>query len=157
MDASLEPRYYNPPVGDKERIMFNYDELSSGSGNLYVTEGAIDALSIGPATALSDSHVSEWKFAELRKAAERGRKIIFVIDKNKVGYDLGQAALKEGWSVVVMPDGVDDANRCRIRFGRLWLLNYLATTHAAGVAGEVMLRMKCDRTDKNRKTKAHER
>lgn len=156
LDDTMEPRYKNPTV-DKEKLIFNYDEISNGNGNLYVTEGAIDALSIGPAVALSDSHVSEWKFVELRKAAERGRKIIFVIDKNKVGYDLGQAALKEGWSVVVMPDGIDDANRCRIKFGRLWLLNHLASSHVSGVAGEVLLRMKCDRKDSNRKKRTHER
>jgi hypothetical protein len=150
---TITPRYYNPPASDKEKLIFNYDELQGGTGNLYVTEGALDALSIGPAAALSDSHSSEWKFAELRKAADRGRKIVFVIDKNKVGYDLGVAALKEGWSVAVMPDGVDDANRCRMRFGRLWLLNHLASTNASGIAGEVLLRMKCDRTDSNRKTK----
>jgi hypothetical protein len=153
---TMDPRYYNPPASDKEKLIFNYDELQTGSGNLYVTEGALDALSIGSAVALSDSHASEWKFQELRKAASHGRKIVFVTDKNKVGYDLGVAALKEGWSIAVMPDGLDDANRCRMRFGRLWLLNHLASTNASGIAGEVLLRMKCDRTDPKRKQK-HDR
>lgn len=149
---AIQPRYYNPPVSDKEKLLFNYDELTDGANVLYVTEGALDALSIGPATAMSDSHVSEWKLAELRKAASRGRRIVFVVDKNKVGADLGRAALKEGWSVVVLPDGVDDANQGLRRFGRLWLLNYLASNAVDGVAGEVLLRMKCAR-DNRKQTK----
>ena len=145
LDDTLPQRYYNPPASDKEKLIFNYDELSSGTGPLYVTEGAFDALSIGPACALSDSSLGEWKLQELKKAASRGRRIVFVIDKNLNGFNLGLQALKEGWSVVVMPDGIDDANRCRIKYGRLWLLNHLATTQVSGVAGEVLLRMKCER------------
>lgn len=145
---TIQPRYYNPPVSDKEKLIFNYDELLDGSNNLYVTEGALDALSIGPAIALSDSHSSEWKLAELRKAAARGRRIVFVVDKNKVGADLGRVALKEGWSIVVLPDGIDDANQGLRRFGRIWLLNYLTTQAVDGIAGEVLLRMKCARDDR---------
>lgn len=154
---TIQPRYYNPPVADKEKLIFNYDELFDGSNNLYVTEGALDALSIGPAIALSDSHSSDWKLAELKKAAARGRRIIFVVDKNKVGADLGRVALKEGWSIVVLPDGIDDANRGLRRFGRLWLLNYLATQAVDGIAGEVLLRMKCARDDRKRSELGHAR
>jgi hypothetical protein len=152
-DVTIQPRYANPVV-EKERLIFNYDELLDGQGPLYVTEGAFDALSIGPACALSDSNLGDWKLAELRKAAARGRRIIFVIDKNSNGFNLGLAALKEGWFVTVMPDGIDDANSCHKKFGHLWLLNHLATTHVTGVAGEVLLRMKCDRTTQHRKHRA---
>lgn len=145
---TIQPRYYNPPISDKEKLIFNYDELLDGTSVLYVTEGALDALSIGPAVAMSDSHISEWKLVELRKAASRGRKVVFVVDKNKVGADLGMAALKEGWSVVVLPDGIDDANQGLKRFGKLWLLNHLASTAVDGVAGQVLLRMKCARDDR---------
>lgn len=151
---TIQPRYYNPPVSDKEKLIFNYDELLDGANVLYVTEGALDALSIGHAAAMSDSHASEWKLNELRKAANRGRKIVFVVDKNQVGADLGMAALKEGWSVVVLPDGVDDANHGLRRFGKLWLLNHLASTAVDGIAGQVLLRMKCSRDDRKRTKRA---
>jgi hypothetical protein len=144
MDDTAKLRYLNPSI-DKEKLIFNYNELLDGSGVLYVTEGAIDALSIGPAIAISDSHLSEWKLDELKKAVTRGRRLVFVIDKNLPGYKLGLKALKEGWSVAVMPDGIDDANQCRRKFGRLWLLNHLNTTSVSGFAGEVLLRMKCER------------
>ena len=155
-DVTIQPRYANPPATDKEKLIFNYDELLDGTGPLYVTEGAFDALSIGPACALSGSTLGEWKLQELKKAAARGRRIVFVIDKNKNGFDLGLEVLKEGWHVAVMPNGVDDANQCLKKFGRLWLLNHLATTQVSDVAGQVLLRMKCAQQHTHSK-KLHER
>lgn len=149
LDDTITPRYYNPPASDKDKLIFNYDEVLNRGENLYVTEGALDALSIGPACALSDSNLCSWKLDELKKAASNGRRIIFVIDKNENGYNLGLEALKQGWAVAVMPDGIDDANKGRRQFGRLWLLNHLASTHVSGVAGEVLLRMKCVRNTKS--------
>lgn len=144
-DVEVQPRYVNPIGCDKDKLIFNYDELfvNESAKPLYITEGPLDALSIGPACALLGSTISEWKLNEIKKAEGRGRKIVFVIDKNENGYNLGLQVLKEGWQVTVLPDGVDDANHGLQRFGKLWLLNYLTSSSVADVAAQVMLRMKC--------------
>jgi hypothetical protein len=143
MDKSIQPRYVNPLV-EKDKIIFNYDELSRRTDEpIYVTEGPIDAISIGQqAISMTGSTLSEWQLGELRKAGKY-RKIIFIIDKNKNGLKVGLKALAEGWYVTVMPDNVDDANVARRKFGRLWLLNHIMTTAATGMGGKLMLEMRC--------------
>lgn len=145
MDASIEPRYINPSA-EKEKIFYNYNELASydKASLLYVTEGPLDAISIGPkAVSFTGSAMSEWHLGELKKAAGRGRRIVFVIDKNDNGHKLGKRALAQGWSVTVMPDNVDDANDGLKAHGRLWLMSHLASTAATGFAGELLLETKC--------------
>ena len=146
-DTVFSPRYINP-TADKEKIFFNYDELSDGPSvePLFITEGAIDSISIGKrAAALNGSTLSDWQFAELKKVARRGRKLVFIIDKNENGYNLGMKALKEGWHVTVLPDGVDDANAGRVRFGKLWLLSHLTSTAVTDIAGRLLLTAKCEK------------
>lgn len=147
MDPSIKPRYLNA-VTEKEKVFFNYDEvLRHGSDPLFLTEGAIDSLSIGGlGAALMSSSMSAWQAEELKKASKRGRKIIFVIDKNdkqQNGLKLGLEALKHGWHVTVMPNGVNDANDCLRKLGRLFLLNHLATSPVTGVEGKGLLMLKC--------------
>jgi hypothetical protein len=152
-DTIISPRYINPHQVDKDKIIFNYDELINGPTvePLFVSEGAIDAISIGKrGIALNGSTVSDWQMAELKKVARRGRKLIFIIDKHENGYNLGMKVLKEGWHVTVLPDGVDDANKGRVRFGKLWLLNHVTSTAVTDLAGRLLLASKCE------KKKAHE-
>ena len=137
-DSIIKPRYLNPASASKD-IIFNHSELYRGSVPLYVTEGAIDALSIGSAIAI-ESTLNEWKILELKKCK---RELVFVIDKNPVGYKLGKEVLKNGWSVVIMPGNIKDANHALISYGKIWLLNHLLTTKVSGIAGELLLRMKC--------------
>lgn len=147
-DDVFAPRYINPKA-DKDKIIFNYDELIDGPSvePLFVNEGAIDSISIGKrAVALNGSTLSDWQYGELKKVARRGRKLIFVIDKNENGYNLGMRALKEGWFVTVLPDGVDDANKGRVRFGKLWLLNHLTSTAVSDLAGRLLLAAKCGKS-----------
>lgn len=146
-DGIFSPRYINP-TAEKEKIIFNYDELQGGPSvePLFITEGAIDAISIGKrAVALNGSTISDWQHTELKKVARRGRKLIFVIDKNENGYNLGMKALKEGWSVTVLPDGVDDSNKGLVRFGKLWLLSHLTSTAVNDFAGKLLLEAKCEK------------
>ena len=155
IESNLEPRYINPTT-DKEKVFYNYDELSAHThGPLFVTEGPLDAISIGQnAVSLTGSTLSEWHLGELRKTAARGRKIIFVIDKNDNGYKLGTIVLAEGWSVTVMPDNIDDANDGLKTHGRLWLLSHIASTAVSGFAGRVLLEAKCVKKQRKRKTNA---
>jgi hypothetical protein len=155
IEAGVEPKYINPTT-DKSKVFYNYDELSTGgSSALFLTEGPLDAISIGSmAVSLTGSTLSEWHLEELRKAAARGRKIVFVIDKNDNGLKLGKAALAEGWFVTVMPDNIDDANDGLKTHGRLWLLSHITSTAVSGFAGQVLLETKCEKKQKHSK-RAH--
>jgi len=149
-DETISPRYKNPTV-EKSNIFFNADELYRYTSDpLFVTEGPLDAISIGSnAVALLGSTLTEFKRAELRKAATR-RRVIFVIDKNQNGFKLGNDVLKAGegleWYVTVFPDNVEDANDALQKLGRLWVATHLSTTACKGFQGRLLLEMKCSKT-----------
>ena len=138
-DEFIQPRYKNPIV-EKENIIFNMDEIYRYTDDpLFVTEGPLDALSIGKnAIALAGSTLSEFRFREIQKAASR-RRIIFVIDKNKTGYKLGQTALNQNWDVVCFPDNIDDANDALKKLGRLWIISHLVSSAVRGFQGKLLL------------------
>ena len=71
-DELITPRYKNPSI-EKENLFFNMDEIYRYTDEpLFVTEGPLDALSIGKnAVALLGSTLSEFKERELKKAALR--------------------------------------------------------------------------------------
>jgi hypothetical protein len=144
MDELITPRYKNPLI-EKENLFFNMDEIYRYTDEpLFVTEGPLDALSIGKnAVALLGSTLSEYRERELKKAAVR-RKIIFVIDKNSNGYKLGQKILKLGWFVSVFPDNVDDSNHALQMYGRLWMINYITTAAESGFSGKTILEVRCN-------------
>lgn len=115
---------------------------------LFVTEGPLDALSIGNnAVALLGSTLSEFRERELKKMATR-RKIIFVIDKNSNGYKLGQKVLKHSdleWYITCFPDNLDDSNDALNKYGKLWLISHITSTATKGVAGKALLEVRCER------------
>lgn len=146
LDSSIEPRYKNPIV-EKDNIFFNMDEIYRYTNEpLFVTEGPLDARSIGRnAVATLGSSLSEFHFRELKKAAIK-RKVIFVIDKNKNGFKLGSTVLENEdleWYVAVFPDNIEDANDALIELGRLFMATHLVTTAAKGFQGKLLLKMKC--------------
>jgi len=149
MDNSISPRYKNPSV-EKNNIFFNMDELYRYTNDpLFVTEGPIDAVSIGKnAVALLGSTLTEFKWNELKKVAKH-RRVIFVIDKNANGKKLGSGILKNGEGlelyVTVFPDNIEDANDALQKLGRLWMISHLATTAANGFQGKLMLEQYCSR------------
>lgn len=146
MDELVTPRYKNPSV-EKENVFFNMDEIYRHTDEpLFVTEGPLDALSIGKnAVALLGSTLSEFRERELKKAAAR-RKVIFVIDKNSNGYKLGQRVLKHDnleWYVTCFPDNVDDSNHALQKYGRLWMVNHVTSTAVKGFSGKTLLEIRC--------------
>ncbi len=146
LDPSIEPRYKNPSV-EKENILFNMDEAYRYTSDpLLVTEGATDALSLGPtAVSLTGSSLGEFRERALTVAATR-RKVIFIIDKNKVGFKLGEKVLSDEnreWYVTCFPDNVEDANDALQKLGRLWIANHVASTAVKGFQGRVLLKMNC--------------
>lgn len=146
MDEIITPRYKNPSV-EKENIFFNMDELYRHTEDpLFVTEGPLDALSIGRnAVALLGSSLSEFREKELTRVAAR-RKVIFVIDKNLIGYKLGQKILSHEslqWYVTCFPDNVDDANHALQLYGRMWMVNHITSTALKGFSAKTLLEIKC--------------
>jgi hypothetical protein len=143
LDDSIQPKYKNPSL-EKDNILFNMDELYRHTDEpLFISEGATDSISIGQlGVALTGSTLTEFKVRELQKAGQR-RKIVFLIDKNKNGYNLGLQALELGFSVCCFPDNVDDANHALQRHGRLWLISYIASNNATGFEGKLTIKMKC--------------
>lgn len=150
MDSGIEPRYLGPSASEKEKVFYNYDQLLAHTSEpLFVTEGPLDAISIGEqGISGTGSAFSDWQWGELRKAGKR-RPIIFVIDKNSNGYKLGKRALAEGYAVTAMPDNLDDANDGLKAYGRLWLLSHLAATQVSGFQGQVLLELVCDKQQKH--------
>jgi hypothetical protein len=149
-DETIQPRYKNPMV-EKSNIFFNMDEIYRYTNEpLFVTEGPIDAISIGKnAIALLGSTLTEFKRNELRKAATR-RRVIFVIDKNLNGYKLGNNVLRDGeeleWHVTVFPDNIEDANDALQKLGRLFIATHLSSTACKGFKGKLLLELKCSKT-----------
>jgi hypothetical protein len=149
MDETIQPRYKNPSI-EKSNIFFNMDELYRYTSDpLFVTEGPLDAVSLGKnAVALLGSTLTEFKRNELKKAAQR-RKIIFIIDKNANGKKLGNEILRDEnleMYVAVFPDNIEDANDALQKLGRLWMISHLATTAAKSFQGKLMLEQYCSRT-----------
>lgn len=149
MDPSIEPRYKNPSVETRDNVFFNMDEIYRYTDDpLFVTEGPLDALSIGSnCVALLGSMLSEFKTRELKKAASR-RKIVFVIDKNLPGYKLGTLVLNSdtpNFYVACMPDNIDDANDALTKLGKIFLASHLASTASNGVSGKMILELNCSK------------
>jgi len=145
-DETILPRYKNPLV-EKDNIFFNADEIYRYTNEpLFVTEGALDAISIGKnAISLLGSTLTEFKINELRKVASH-RKVIFVIDKNMNGFKLGNEVLKDEaleWYVTMFPDNVEDSNDALKKYGRIWLVNHVTTTAVKGFSGRLQLNGKC--------------
>lgn len=147
MDDSIEPRFKNPSVG-KENSIFNEAALhSQPHQTIFVTEGIFDALSCGngygPAIAPMGSGFNEQILFKLRRASLRGKKLVFVIDKNKNGAKIATTALAEGWSIVFMPDNITDANACRVKLGSLFLTSWLATNQLTGIQAQIAIKLNC--------------
>jgi len=144
MDEAIQPRYKNPSV-EKANVFFNMDEVYRYTDEpLFVSEGPIDALSIGKnGVALLGSTLTEFQLQALQKV--QNRRIIFVIDKNKNGFKLAQSALSNGWYVTCLPGDIDDANDALMKLGRLWLANHLITTAVSGFAGKLLVETMCKR------------
>lgn len=146
MDDQVSPRYKNPTIS-RDNIFYNMDEIYRYTDlPLFITEGALDAESIGEtAIGIGGSVLSTFQHNELKKVSSR-RKLVFVLDKNLNGRKLGQRVLEEGWSVTCFPDNITDSNDALKKMGKLWLVTHLTSTACSGFEGQLLLRMKCNGT-----------
>lgn len=124
MDLNGTERYLNPAVS-RNNILFNFDELFRYTKEpLFITEGALDAISIGSnAIGLAGSTLNPFKVEMLERV--KGREIIFVIDKDKNGKALGESAVKEDWTISFIEGELADANDALQKMGKIWMLNDL--------------------------------
>lgn len=146
MTGSSPLRYLNP-LTSRDNVMFNVDEaFRHGPEPIFVTEGPLDALSLGPnGVALLGSTLSPYKLHALKYTR---RPVVFIIDKNLNGFKLGNHALNVGdelgWKVVCLPENISDANDAlRKGLGRLWLLSYIIEHACNGFQGRLHLKMHC--------------
>lgn len=146
MDPGLEPRYKNP-VAKRESVLFNFDEVRRRTSDpLIVSEGPLDALSIGRLGCATLG--GSWSVVQEYELAQAGtrRPVIFLIDKNQVGKKLADRVLSKSgvdWRITCFPDNVDDANDALRKLGRLWLLNHVTTTAVTGFAGKALVSLRC--------------
>jgi hypothetical protein len=142
-DEVISPRYKNPTV-DKDNIFFNMDELYRYTDEpMFVTEGPLDALSIGRnAVALAGSTLTDFKLQELKRVAKK-RRVIFVLDKNSNGKKLGLQVLEHDFYVSIFPNNIEDSNDALKELGRIWINSFLISNAKTKLDGKISVELLC--------------
>lgn len=118
IDRPIKPRYRNCSAS-KDAIIYGYDKLFTYSEDpLFVSEGAFDAESVDGICILGSS-LNAAKIEVLHKTR---RRIIFVIDRDSNGGDLGDEVIKQGWELTFVDPRADDVNDSVIKFGKLYTI-----------------------------------
>lgn len=116
IDDDVRSRYLNAAVA-KDAVLYGYDKLFSYSDTpLFITEGVFDAISIDGICILGSS-LSAAKIELLKKCR---RRIIFVIDRDSAGSDLGAAVIRHGWELTFVDPNVDDVNHSISKYGKIY-------------------------------------
>jgi hypothetical protein len=139
MDDFAEGSRYDNPAISRTNILFNFDELFRYTDEpLFVTEGALDAISIGKnCICLAGSTLNEFKVEMLNRV--KNREIIFVIDKDKNGQSLGRSVVTHGWTITFFDGELKDANDALVKMGKLWMLNHLMENRKTNFGAAVWL------------------
>jgi len=113
IDNDTKPRYLNSPAG-RDAVMYGYDRLFTFDPTpLFITEGVFDAISINGICILGSS-LNAAKIEVLKRCR---RRVIFVIDRDKTGGELGKAVLENGWELTFVDRRAADANESVRMFG----------------------------------------
>jgi hypothetical protein len=138
IDREVKPRYRNCPIA-KDAIIYNFDLLNQYSDEpLFVTEGAFDAETINGICILGSS----LNAAKIELLKRTRRRIIFVIDRDSNGSDLGEDVLRQGWELTFVDPNADDINDSVCKFGLIYTIYTLirnATTKSKGVQSKMQL------------------
>lgn len=128
-------RYDNSP-GSRDAIIFNYDKIhSSDFYPLIVSEGVFDAM-VFDGVAIMGSKLTAAKI-EILKSSKR--KLLFVIDKDNNGKSLAHEALKHGWDISFLPDGIADINDGAQKIGKAATAFYIRKNIPADYDHALML------------------
>ena len=118
IDDEVRPRYRNCEIS-MEAVIYGFDRLFEYSdAPLFVTEGVFDAESIDGISLLG-STLNEAKIELLKKTR---RRILFVIDMDDNGSDLGKQVLDNGWELTYVDPRAEDINDSVQKFGRLFTI-----------------------------------
>ena len=113
IDDDIKPRYRNCVVA-KDAVIYGYDQLHSfDEAPLFVTEGVFDAAVINGVSILGSS-LNATKIEVLKKT---GRRLLFVIDRDQTGGELGKAVLAHGWEITFVDVRAKDINDSVVKFG----------------------------------------
>lgn len=113
IDDDVKPRYRNCVVA-KDAVIYGYDQLHSfDEAPLFVTEGVFDAAVINGVSILGSS-LNATKIEVLKKT---GRRLLFVIDRDQTGGELGKAVLAHGWEITFVDVRAKDINDSVVKFG----------------------------------------
>ena len=113
IDKDVKPRYKNCSAA-KDAVIYGYDKLFSyDDGPLFATEGVFDAETINGISLLGSS-LNAAKIELLHKTR---RRIIFVVDRDSNGGDLGDQVIKEGWELTFVDQNAEDVNDSACKFG----------------------------------------
>lgn len=113
IDDGVKPRYRNCEVA-KDAIIYGYDVLHSYEvAPLFVTEGVFDAIPLNGICILGSS----LNTAKIEILNRTKRRLIFVIDRDRTGGELGKAVLKNGWELTFVDLRAKDVNDSIIKFG----------------------------------------
>ena len=117
IDGDKKKRYVNANT-TADAVMFNMDALSLHSNiPLFITEGAMDAISFNGVALMHGGSVNMHKTHFLKQSK---RRLIFVIDKNDVGKKTALFALENDWEITFAPNGSSDINDSIIKYGKMW-------------------------------------
>lgn len=137
IDKTVKPRYRNCSA-TREAIIYGYDRLFTYStAPLFCTEGVFDAESVD-GIGIAGSTLSPAKIELLHKTR---RRIIFVIDRDSNGGDLGKEVLRQGWELTFVDENTEDVNDSVQKYGKLFTVYTLIknASHTAGKDPELEL------------------
>ena len=118
IDGDVKPRYKNSAAA-KDAIIYGYDKLYSyDDGPLFVTEGVFDAESIEGISILG----SKLNAAKIEVLKRTKRRIIFVLDRDSNGGDLGYDVLDNGWEITHVDVRAEDINDSVCKFGSIFTM-----------------------------------
>lgn len=113
IDKDVKPRYRNCEVA-KDAVIYGYDQLHSYEvAPLFVTEGVFDAIMVDGISILGSS-LNQAKLEILKRTK---RRLIFVIDRDRTGGELGKAVLENGWELTFVDVRAKDINDSVVKFG----------------------------------------
>jgi len=113
IDEGVKPRYRNCEVA-KDAVLYNYDQLHNyEQAPLFCTEGVFDAIPLDGLCILGSS-LNAAKIEILKRTK---RRLIFVIDRDHTGGELGKAVLREGWELTFVDLRAKDVNDSIVKFG----------------------------------------
>lgn len=113
IDDGVKPRYRNCEVS-KDAVLYGYDQLHSyEQAPLFCTEGVFDAIPLDGLCILGSS-LNAAKIEILKRTK---RRLIFIIDRDHTGGELGKAVLREGWELTFVDLRARDVNDSIVKFG----------------------------------------